>query len=111
MWWLFVFLGPFAVIPLAFLLFLKIFELTIVLIVEGVPRLLVWVWRGAEERQRERERLLARMQQERERRLAVQKWQQKVAEEWQQKAAQLDGDGVVVDLAEWRRNRGRARRM
>ena len=97
MWWLFVFLGPFAVIPLAFLLFLKIFELTIVLIVEGVPRILVWVWRGAEERQQERERLLARM--------CGDEW----ARQWQEKLDRLDGEGVVVDFDGWRR--GRARRM
>ena len=64
MWWLF---GLFGLIPLilwgAYLLFLWVFGWMIILIFEGVPNVLVWAWRGAEERQQERARLI----QERER--------------------------------------------
>ena len=67
MWLLFVVLGPFAIVPLAFLLFLKLFELMIILTFEVVPKALVWVWRGAEEREQERARLIHEREQERAR--------------------------------------------
>ena len=53
MWWLFVVLGPFVIVPLAFLLFLELFGLMILLTFEVVPKILVRAWRWVEKRARE----------------------------------------------------------
>ena len=87
MWWLFVLLGPFALIPLilwgAYLLFLWVFGWMIILIFEVVPKILVWAWRAARARLQERARLRReRQEEERERQEEEALWQQ-----WREMAA------------------------
>lgn len=91
MWWLFVLLGPFALIPLilwgAYLLFLWVFGWMIILIFEVVPKILVWAWRAAMGRLQERARLRRERQEEEARLRRERQEEEALWEHWREMAA------------------------